>query len=290
MKKIFISSLVTLSLFAYSQKFSDLKFETNVPDAENHYIVLPVKQGEKKFNFGFMYFDEAAGYTFDYMGDLYEEDGVLKFRERENAKASSMKVRIENLSFKSAVVLDEMLKKFELPTQPDWLSIYLSSAPENEKSLRRASSMNGANFPQLALPKLLQLYDNNYRTEALYFELVFSYNAMAKFASAEKISAEAIKNKKADDLVKKEYIYALVHQEKLKEADDFLTKNLSSFTTENNKIEAMINTIASSAHNSNFIIAEKWLKELKSQPNINRYQKNINQLESIIKEKQSKVQ
>ncbi|WP_159475602.1 hypothetical protein [Chryseobacterium sp. 18068] len=290
MKKIFISSLVMVSIFAYSQKFSDLKFETNVPDAENHYIVLPVKEGEKNFSFGFMYFDEAAGYTFRSLGTLYEDSGILKHRIDEEMKNGAMLVRVENLGFKSGMVSDEMLKAFKLPTQPEWLKNYLSSASENEKSLRRASLMNGASFPQLALPKLLKLYNNNYRTEALYFELVFSYNAMGKFAEAEKIAAEAIKNKKTDDLVKKEYIYALVHQEKLKEADDFLTKNLSTFTTENNKIEAMINTIASSAHHSNFTIAEKWLKELKSQPNINRYQKNINQLESIIKEKQSKIQ
>lgn len=290
MKKIFISSLTALSLFAYSQKFTDLKFETNVPDAENHYIVLPVKEGEKKVSFGFIYFDEAAGYTFRSLGNLFEESGVLKYKVDEELKNGAMLMRIDNLGFKSAIISDEMLKSFKLPNPPDWLKIYLSSAPENEKSLRRASLMNGANFPQLALPKLLELYKNNFRTEALYFELVFSYNALGKFAEAEKICIEALKDKKADDLVKKEYIYALVHQEKLKEADVFLTQNLSSFKTDNNKIEAMINTVASSAHQNNLTIAEKWLKELKAQPNINRYQRNINQLESIIKEKQSKIQ
>lgn len=289
MKKIFISSLPLFCILSYSQKFSDLKFETTVPDAENHYIVLPVKEGDKSYNLGFMYFDEVAGYTLDYTGELHEVNGILKFKERADAKTSSMKVRIENLAFKSAVVSDEILQKMNLPTQPDWLKIYLSSKPENEKSLRRASLMNGANFPQLALPKLLELYKNNFKTESLYFELAFSYNALGKFADGEKISLEALNNKKADDLVKKEYIYSLVHQDKVKEADDFLSKNISSFKTQNNKIEAIINTIAVSAHNGNLTIAEKWMKELKSEPNIDRYQKNIQQLESIIKEKQSKI-
>lgn len=290
MKKIFISSFITFSIFAYTQKFSDLKFNTTVPDAENHYIVLPVKEGDKKFSIGYMYFDEVAGYTFRSLGSLYEVSGILKYKVDEEMKNNLLIVRIENLGFKSALVSEEMLKSFKLPTQPDWLKNYLSSASQNEKTLRRASLMNGANFPQLALPKLLELYKNNFKTEALYFELIFSYNAMGKFADAEKICIEAIKNKKADDLVKKEYVYALVHQEKLKEADVFLTQNLSSFKTDNNKIEAIVNTVAASAQNNNLGIAEKWFKELKSQPNINRYQRNINQLESIIKEKQSKIQ
>lgn len=290
MKKIFISSLLVSNLFAFSQKFSDLKFDTTVPDAENRYVVLPVKEGDKKYSFGFMYFDESAGYTFRSLGDLYEDSGVLKHKQDEEMKNNLLIVRIENLGFKSAVVPDEMLKSFKQPIKPDWLKNYLSSAPQNEKSLKRASLMNGANFPQLALPKLLELYKNNFKTEALYFELVFSYNAMGKFAEAEKICDEALKNKKADDLVKKEYIYALVHQDKLKEADSFLTQNLSSFKTESNKIEAIINTIALSAQTNNLSIAEKWLKELKSQPNINRYQRNVTQLENIIKDKQSKIQ
>lgn len=290
MRKIIICSILTFSLTIYSQKLSDLKFETNVPDAENYYVVFPEKKGDKNLTLGFMYFDETAGYTFDYTGNLSMEGGILKYKDREEAKTSSMKYRIDNLELKSAKVAPELLKSFNLPKEPEWIKFYKSSSSENEKSLRRASLMNGANYPKLALPKLIELYKNNFKTESLYFELTFSYNALSKFAEAEKISDEALKAGKADDLLKKEYIYALVHQNKIQEADVFLTKNLSSFKAESSKIEAMINTIASSAQNNNFSIADKWLKELKSQPNINRYQKNINQLESIIKDKQSKIQ
>lgn len=290
MKKTFPALLIFLSSIVFSQKFSDLKFDTTVPDAENHYIVLPIKEGDKKFSLGFIYFDESAGYTLEYLGDLHEEAGLLKYKPREEAQTSSMKVRINNLGFKSAVVPNDFLKKFNLPLQPNWLKIYLSSAPENEKALKRASTMNGANFPQLALPKLLELYKNNFRTESLYFELAFSYNALGKFAEAEQICNEAIKNNKTDDFVFKEYIYSLIHQNKIKEADAFLTKNKSAYKDENSKIESMVNMVALGAKNNDLIIAEKWLKELKSQPNVGRYQKNINQLEDLIKDKKSKIQ
>lgn len=290
MKKIFISSFLVLSLLASSQTVSDLKFDSNVVDSENSYVALPKKEAETKFSYGFIYYDEMAGYSFRSLGDLVEENGKLKVTTDEFHKTSMLTSRIGNFNLKTAKLSNDVVKKLNLESPPKWMEFYKSSKPENEKQLSRASGLNGANFPQLALPKLLELYKNNFKTEALYFELIFSYNAMEKFAEAEKICTEAIKNKKADDLVKKEYIYALVHQEKLKEADVFLTQNLSTFKTDNNKIEAIINTVAASAQNNNLGIAEKWLKELKSHPNTNRYQRNIDQLESIIKEKQSKIQ
>lgn len=273
----------------FSQTVSDLKFDAGVIDSENSYVVLPKKETDPKYAYGFIYFDEMAGYTFRSLGDLAVENGKLKVVIDKLHQSSMMISRIGNFNLKTAKLNDDLVKKLNLESPPKWLEIYKSSKPENEKILNRASKLNGTNNAQLALPKLLELYKNNFKTEALYFELAFSYNALGKFADAEKISSEALNNRKADDLVKKEFIYSLVHQDKVKEADDFLSKNISSFKTQNNKIEAIINTIAVSAHNGNLIVAEKWMKELKSEPNIDRYQKNIQQLESIIKEKQSKI-
>lgn len=289
MKKIFITSSLVLSISMFSQTVSDLKFDSGVIDSENSYVVLPKKETDQKYGYGFIYFDEMAGYSFRSLGDLVVENGKLKVVTDQFYQSSIMISRIGNFNLKTARLNDDVVKKLNLESPPKWLEINKSSKPENEKILNRASKLNGANNAQLALPKLLELYKNNFKTESLYFELAFSYNALGKFADGEKISLEALNNKKANDLVKKEYIYSLVHQDKVKEADDFLSKNISSFKTQNNKIEAIINIIAVSAHNGNLTVAEKWMKELKSEPNIDRYQKNIQQLESIIKEKQSKI-
>lgn len=290
MRKIVISLFLMLSISMFSQTVSDLKFDSNIIDSENSYVALQKKETDTKYGYGFIYFDEMAGYSFRSLGDLIVENGKLKVVTDEFHKSSMMISRIGNFNLKIAKLSDDVVKKLNLESPPKWLENYKGSKPENEKILNKASKLNGANNPQLALPKLLELHKNNFKTEALYFELIFSYNALGKFPEAEMISQEAIKNKKADDLVKKEYIYSLVHQNKLEVADDFLTKNISSFTTENNKAEAMINMVASSAHNNDFSIADKWLKELKSQPNFGRYQNNIKQLEGIMKDKKSKIQ
>lgn len=284
MRKIVISLFLILSISMFSQTVSDLKFDSNVVDSENSYVALQKKEADTKYGYGFIYFDEIAGYSFRSLGYLVVENGKLKVVTDEFHKSSMMISRIGNFNLKIAKLSDDVVKKLNLESPPKWLENYKGSKSENEKILNRA------NNPQLALPKLLELHKNNFKTEALYFELIFSYNALGKFPEAELISQEAIKNKKADDLVKKEYIYSLVHQNKLEVADDFLTKNISSFTTENNKAEAMINMVASSAHNNDFSIADKWLKELKSQPNFSRYQNNIKQLEGMMKDKKSKIQ
>lgn len=290
MKKMFISSLLVLSISMFSQTVSDLKFDSNVIDSENSYVVLPKKETDPKYGYGFIYFDEMAGYTFRSLGDLVIENGKLKVVTDEVHKSSIMISRIGNFNLKTAKLNADVVKELNLESPPKWLENYKGSKPENEKILNRASKLNGADNPQLALPKLLELYKNNFKTESLYFELIFSYNALGKFAEAEKISSEAITAGKADDLIKKEHIYSLVHQNNVKEADIFLTGKLSTFKNDSYKIEAMVNTIASSAQNNNLTIAEKWLKELKSKPNATKYQRNIEQLENIIKDKKSKIQ
>lgn len=289
MKKIIICALFTISNSLFSQTISDLKFDTNVPDAENSYVVIPNKELAKNYAVGFIYFDQNAGYTFRSLGNLNDENGKLHYKENENSKVSFTNTRIGNLEFKTAKLSENLLKIYNLPSTPEWLKIYASSESDNLKILNRASFMNGANNPKLALPKLLKLYNENFKPEKLFFELIFSYNALRDFNNAEKYSIEALKTDKADDLIKKEYVYALVNQNKIDEADLYLTKNIFSFKTDNNKFEAIINIIASSAHNNKLEVANKWLEKLKSDPKSAKFQKNISQLENIIKEKQNNI-
>lgn len=286
MKRIFLISLLTVSLSLASQTVSQLKFDTNVPDAENSWVVMPKKDGETKYDVGIIYFDDTAGYSYRLQGNLNEENGKLKYTEDENNKTASYTVRVGNMEFKTAKLSPEMLKQFNLPAQPEWLKYYKSSDSENDKILRRASSMNGANFPQLALPKLQKLYEDNFKTDKLYFELSFSYNALKDYVNAEKICMEAFKNKFSDDLINKEYIYALLNQNKMADADSFLTQKLDSFKNKDYRAESMLNIGAYAAHYKNMDLAKKWLNILKKE-NDERYKKNVQNLENIINKTQN---
>lgn len=286
MRKIFLVTLLVVSFSLHSQTVSQLKFDTAVTDAENSWVVLPKKDGEAQYSVGVIYFDESAGYSYRVQGSFIEENGKLKFVEDEDIKIGSKIVRVGNLGFKTAKLSPELIKQFNLPAQPDWLKSYASSASENEKALNRASKMNGANFPQLALPKLLKLYQNNFKTDQLYFELSFSYNALKDYPNAEKICLEAFKNKISDDLINKEYIYALLNQNKITDADTFLTQKLDSFKNKDYRAESMLNVGAFAAHYKNMDLAKKWLNVLKKE-NEERYKKNVQNLENIINKTQN---
>lgn len=288
MKKI----LFAISILAFSFTFGQmqkLEFITNVPDAEDSYVVFNDDKGGP-YSFGFIYFDEYAGYTFRSLGNIVVENNKLKIINNESNSYSAMSARIGNFNLKMAKLTPDVVKKLNLEPSPQWLKNYKSTSSDNEKMLTRASMMNGAQAPELALPKLLQLYKNNFRTEKVYFELAFSYNAMKDYENAEKIASEALKNNIVTDLIRKEYVFALANQNKLKGLDAYLSSDLPNFTSERDKAEAIINTIAASAHYDDLSMANKWLTKLKSEVDILKYQRNINQLENIIKEKQKKIQ
>ncbi|ASW73445.1 hypothetical protein IQ37_15375 [Chryseobacterium piperi] len=273
----FLAACVSIS----AQTVIPLKFDKNIPDSENNWVALPKSDKEKTYHVGFIYFDEYAGYTYRNAGILTDENNQLNYTEDEDSKKRLLIARMGNLEYKVAEISPDLLKRFNLPAQPDWLKNYLSSGSENDKVLNRASKMNGANFPQLALPKLEKLYQNNFKTNKVYFELAFSYNALKDFANAEKICMEAMRNKISDDLINKEYIYSLLQQKKTSEADTFLSGALGNFINKDNKAESMMNMVAFNAQYKNIDLAEKWLNLLKKE-NDEKYKQNIEQLENII--------
>lgn len=280
-----MSLAITLSVSFFAQNVSDLKFTTFIADTENSYVVFNKKDTDVKYSYGFVYFDEFAGYSFRSLGSFVADKGVLKIGEPEEWEKTSMMVsRIGNFGLKVAKLDNDFLKKINLPVEPDWLKNYKSSAPENEKIVKRASRLNGFNYPQLALPRLQKLYDNNYKSTDLFFELSFSYNALRDFTNAEKYSKEGINLKMSNDNLFKEHIYALLNQKKAKEADVFLTKNLTTIKDNNAKIEAVNNMVAYCAQINEIDIAKRWFVEFKKIAVAERYNKQIEILTNLIKE------
>jgi hypothetical protein len=285
MKNLYLILFLSIGNPLFSQTVADLSFTTNVPDAENHWVVLQKKEKNNYYNVGFIYFDEQAGYSLKSAGTLAEDNGKLKYIEDPNAKISSITTRIGNLEYKSAVISSELLKSFKLPNQPDWLKFYISSESENQKIVNRASIMNGNGLSKSALPKLEKLYKDNFKTDKLYFELAFAYNALGDFANAEKICFEAVQNKLSNDLINKEYVFAFLHQKKISEADVFLTKNLDHYKNKSYKYESMMNIIAISAQLKNIDLAKKWLGLLKKDNDVKNVE-HIKKLEELIAKNQ----
>ncbi len=288
MKKIFIGALVFIgiSMFSQVQKFD---FVTNVPDAEPSYVILPNKDSsQQEYMLGYIYFDGMAGYSFRAIGELKMLNNKLSFSVPEEFKKSMHVSRVGNFGLKLAKLNSKTIEELKLQNPPDWLATYYSNnPPTNEQLLKRASMLNGGGAPQLALPRLKSLYDKNFRSQDLYFELAFAYNALKDFQNAEKITDEAIKLKKDNDNLKKEYVYALVNQKKITEAEDFMIANENKFSNDFAKSECYLNIGVYSAHFDKLDVAKKWLAKLSLQPNASKFQKNIDTITSIIKEKEN---
>lgn len=290
MKKIaiFSSVMLSLSLFSQTQK---LEFVTTVPDAEGSYVVIPNKDASKQdYTLGFIYYDNMAGYSCRIVGDISVKDDKLSFTTPEYLKTSMMTSRIGNFGVQLAKLNPNTVKELKIKNPPEWLAIYNSSNPKDEDIVKRASQMNGAGATKLALTSLKKLYDNNYKSELLYFELAFAYNALRDFTNAEKVASEAIKNKKDSDNLKKEYLYSLVNQQKIKEAEDFVTKNEDRMTDPAAKTECFQNLAAYCANLDKLDSAKKWLAKVIAQPNAAKFQRGIDTVSSIIKEKEKKIQ
>lgn len=284
MKKLAFLLVLLQSFFVYSQEVAAFRFETLVPDAEKHYVILPKKESDKVYPLGFIYLDNVAGYTYRSLGSLELENGNVKFTERQDAKNSFQNIRIGNLNYKLSILSKELQKKFNMPDNPDWLKYYYDSKiSRHEEDVNRASFMNGARASNLALPILLDVLKVKYRSKKLYFETSFAYNALGDFSNAEKIAKEAIDTNYYDDHLLKEYVYALLNQKKITETEFFMEKNIDNFKIKSAKIEAINNLVAYGAQNNHVKMAKKWLQVLKKETAGSNFQ-NISVLENIIKE------
>ncbi|PSD44029.1 hypothetical protein C7E23_06920 [Elizabethkingia anophelis] len=159
-----------------------------------------------------------------------------------------------------AILSDQRLKDLKIDVVPSWLKGYSLNLSENEAKLRRASSLNGANRPDLALEILQKLYDKGYRTKDVYFELMFSYNALKQYTNASRIGKEAIaKGFSNNELIVKEAAYTAVHTEDWKTAEE-LAKLAFDFKNQKNKNEILYNLVYMYFSKGKYDEASKWIE------------------------------
>ncbi len=270
------------------QTLKELNFNSNVPDAENNYVAVPREKVEDGFGFGYIYFDDVAGYTYRILGSLKQENGNLVFLANQNSSNSISIQRIENLEFKAAKIPAVMVEKFGFKPNPDWMKSYTNSNPNHINELNRASHMNGKRFPQLALPKLLSIYNQNFKSEKFYFELAFAYNALKDYEKSVNIVEEALKNNYNNELLIKEKHFSLVHQNKLDKAGTFLKQNFKNFKTNIYKSEGILNMAVGYYNQQKYNDALSWLSLYKTEVGNDRYKETVEKFENQIKNKMNK--
>lgn len=276
--------ICSLQLCAQIKVPADFSFSTPFYEAENKYIVFSPRPEDQQLMIGVAYIDPTAGYSYRYYGTITVEDGKLKLvPAQEN---TDMIARWQNLALKVAVLSEARVKEFELANPPEFLKFYKSNKPEKDFLVDKLSFQNGAGYSNLALPKLEELRKEGYRSAKFYFELSFAYNALQQFSKAENAVNEAEKYNFHDELMIKEMHYALLHQDKLIPAADYLQKNFKNFQSKLYKSEGIVNQVISFFNNNDMKNAGKWIKIYKSEIGEDQYKTRIDDIENKLKEGQ----
>ena len=283
MKTQFALILVFISSFAFAQVPADLKFDTDFVNSENHWVVIPNKDDTKsEFNYGFLYYDETGGgYSLQQTNSFTVADG--KFL-RKPANETEMKIiRLGNSSMKFARLSDARISEMKLEKEPAFLKAYNVLKNEDEKTLSRASSINGLKRSDLALSLLQSLKAKNYSSAKLYFELAYADNALKKYDEAEKIIDQAEKKGFLDELLIKEKIYSFTHNRKLKMADEFLQQHLTFFETSLYKEESIVNMIINYFNARDLAKAKEWIAlYYREFPSEGKYKTEIEKLKKAV--------
>jgi len=284
MKHFLISFLMLCSLpcFAQIKVPADFAFSTPFYEAENKYVVFSPKPADDYLALGVPYFDPTAGYSYRYLGNLKVANGKLNFYPAD--PNSSLIARWENLDLKVAVLSPSRVKEFKLAPEPEFLKDYQTDKLDTDYLMDKLSAQNGAGYPQLALPKLEKLQKEGYRSATIYFELAFAYNALNQFSKAEAAVDEAEKNGFRDELLIKEMHYALLHQNKVLPAAEYLEKNFKNFKSKSYKSESILNQLITFDNNKDLKNTQKWIAIYKTEIGEDQYKPRVDEIEKRLKD------
>lgn len=199
-----------LSFKAFSQ--SNLTFNKRFVECEDKWVAFSMNK-DSSYTFGFIYIDAQAGLTFNREGNFkFNQDNSLQV---ERLKEANVKVRLNPNNVKVAEIPTTMFKELQILQFPEWLKYYKTDTNSVKHLYDWGFMYNGWEECAKALTFLerAKSIDPNYK--GLTVELAFSYNCLQQFDKSEKLLASEIIKNPSDAYVNKEYIYTLVHNNKI---------------------------------------------------------------------------
>lgn len=174
--RITIIALIFITNIGFSQKnLSELKFDTKYFNVVDKWVVFPKKDTDSTYAYGFIYLDNAAGFTFN-----YETKFQIIEQELINIKRDStvgfMKYRLEPNTSLVSVLTENQITALNLPEVPEWLAIYKENSDQVDYLIHEGYHFNHVGACALALKPLLKAYEIDPHFDGLEFELAFAYN------------------------------------------------------------------------------------------------------------------
>lgn len=236
MRKIFVIFMTFFTMTAFCQ---ELKFTTQYYDAVDKWVAFDKNAEDSTYMFGFIYIDEAAGFTFDIGGRFKITNSGLKKIPQDTENNASMKVRLSQNTAKVAIFSDEEIQQLNLSKVPDWLKYYKEN--ENSYLVRIGLLYNSVGASHNAFEPLLKVYEKEPHFQGLEFELAYAYNATMQFDKAILVLNKAIENDPKNFWFYRELGFALKNQDKLDEAEKVYLQGIKLSKENFQKAEMAIN-------------------------------------------------
>lgn len=231
----------------------------------NHWVALPGRSPGEPFQFGFIYVDEQAGFTYHLAGSFkIQGDGKLeRLPEETFDKKATFKLRLERNGI-AAALTEEQVKQLGLPAKPDWLKYYDDGSNSLHHRHRLGFWLNHMGDPTAALSYLESAYKEAPTTGGLPFELSFAYNALGQFDRAIPVLLEAVTRSPKDIFLGSELAYSYLSAGRLKEAVEHYLHFISICPDENErKAEMAMNLSQAYGKLGNQEDSNKWLENAK---------------------------
>lgn len=259
MKKILWIVLLSTTLLNAQ---SDLKFDKQFLDCEDKWVVLPNNKEGKHF-FGFVYFDNTAGFTLE-SGGTFTIDKKGKYVVNEKTKNSFKKFRLKSKhrGINVAILTTEKLKELHLKETPNWLEIYKIEKDKPESLYTKGFQLNAWGKCKKALIPLKKAYHAKPENPKYGVEICYSYNCLKEYDKAIPILKNVVKLQPKNSYAHKELIYSQVKLNQLKAAYKSIRKSMKQTDGKYNG-ENLYNLVSTYFNNKNYKKVKKLLPKAK---------------------------
>jgi len=253
---IFILGNITLSAQNLLGQYS---FEKKYFEVVDNWIMHPSSEQNNDFiySYGFIYFDEAAGFTFHFEGTFRINENGTFIKEK---TFGNVKIRLD-IDWKLVEIIPkERLEDLNLQQEPEWLESYKKNNNTTDYLYRLGYAYNAVGGSAFALEPLYKAYSLEPTYNGLIFELVYALNATKQYEKAVPLLEQAIKLDSNEFYLYRELGYALSNLQRLEEADKVYKESLLLTTNSAQKSEVGINMVQAYYRFNNKEKFEEWYK------------------------------
>jgi tetratricopeptide (TPR) repeat protein len=212
MRNLFFSALfscICTNVFCQEKAGVDtsLKFNKRYTQCERKWIVRrPDSAG--KYSFGFIYIDSQAGFTFDFKGNFIVDENNKYIVDTSISHNTSIKARLYPQWGNVAIIPASHFNELGIKPQPNWIGAYYNYTDTVQHNYRWGFIYNDLDQCDTALVYLNKAYAVKPHYQGLEFELIFAYNALARYDDALNIINAALQNDPKNVMFYRELGYA----------------------------------------------------------------------------------